>query len=106
VASTATRWGRWSLWAPKATPLDGNGTPPNTQRILVVDSVAAAAGGAASVSSNTSYIESAAGVGNGAHTGLASIVTGVCFLLATFLAPLVAIVRYEAATRPWCSSGF
>ena len=56
--------------------LDEDGTPPNTQRILVVDSLAAAAGGAAGVSSNTSYIESASGVGEGARTGLASVVTG------------------------------
>ena len=69
--------------------LDKDGNPPNAQRILVVDSVAAAAGGAASVSSNTSYIESASGVGEGARTGLASVVTGVLFLIATFLAPLV-----------------
>ena len=67
--------------------LDEEGNPPNAQRILVVDSVAAAAGGAASVSSNTSYIESASGVGEGARTGLASVVTGVLFLLATFLSP-------------------
>jgi AGZA family xanthine/uracil permease-like MFS transporter len=59
--------------------LDEDGTPPNSQRILIVDSIAAAAGGAASVSSNTSYIESASGVGEGARTGLASVVTGVCF---------------------------
>ena len=50
------------------------------------------------VVSNTSYIESASGVGEGARTGLASVVTGVLFLLATLLAPLVAIVPYEAAT--------
>ena len=86
--------------------LDESGKPPNTQRILIVDSVAAAAGGAGSVSSNTSYIESAAGVGDGARTGLASIVTGVCFLLATFLAPLVAIVPYEAATPALVLVGF
>ena len=43
--------------------LDEDGNPPNTRRILIVDSIAAAAGGAASVSSNTSFIESAAGVG-------------------------------------------
>jgi adenine/guanine/hypoxanthine permease len=86
--------------------LDESGKPLNTQRILVVDSVAAAAGGAASVSSNTSYIESAAGVGDGARTGLASIVTGVCFLLATFLAPLVSIVPYEAATPALVLVGF
>ncbi|AKU17957.1 NCS2 family permease [Luteipulveratus mongoliensis] len=86
--------------------LDTEGNPPNAQKILVVDSVAAAAGGAASVSSNTSYIESAAGVGDGARTGLASIVTGVLFLLATFLAPLVDIVPYEAATPALVIVGF
>jgi AGZA family xanthine/uracil permease-like MFS transporter len=78
--------------------LDEDGNPPNTRRILIVDSIAAAAGGAASVSSNTSFIESAAGVGEGARTGLASVVTGAMFLLATFFSPLVTMVPYEAAT--------
>ena len=86
--------------------LDDEGNPPNSQRILAVDSVAAAAGGAAGVSSNTSYIESAAGVGEGARTGLASVVTGVLFLLATFLAPVVAIIPYEAATPALVVVGF
>ncbi|GAB2692091.1 NCS2 family permease [Thalassiella azotivora] len=86
--------------------LDEDGTPPNATRILVVDSVAAAAGGAASVSSNTSYIESATGVGEGARTGLASVVTGIAFLLATFLSPLVAVVPYEAATPALVVVGF
>jgi adenine/guanine/hypoxanthine permease len=86
--------------------LDEAGTPVNAQRILIVDSIAAAAGGAASVSSNTSYIESASGVGEGARTGLASVVTGVLFLLATFLAPVVAIVPYEAATPALVVVGF
>jgi len=72
----------------------------------LVDSVAAAAGGAAGISSNTSYIESASGVGEGARTGLASIVTGICFLLTTFLAPLVAIIPYEAATPALIIVGF
>jgi AGZA family xanthine/uracil permease-like MFS transporter len=81
----------------EAELLDEEGKPPRTQQILVVDSLAAAAGGASGVSSNTSYIESAAGVGEGARTGLASVVTGVLFLLTTFLAPLVEIVPYEAA---------
>ena len=57
----------------------------------------AAAGGAGSVSSNTCYIESAAGVGEGARTGLASVVTGIGFLLAVFLAPIVRLVPSEAA---------
>ena len=86
--------------------LDEDGTPPNTQRILIVDSVAAAAGGAAAVSSNTSYIESAAGVGEGARTGLASVVTGVLFLFATVLAPIVAVIPYEAATPALVVVGF
>jgi AGZA family xanthine/uracil permease-like MFS transporter len=58
--------------------LNENGEPPRTREILLVDSIAAAAGGAASVSSNTSYIESAAGVGEGARTGAANLVTGGC----------------------------
>jgi adenine/guanine/hypoxanthine permease len=86
--------------------LDKEGTPPNTQRILIVDSVAAAAGGAAGVSSNTSYIESASGVGEGARTGLASVVTGILFLVAILLAPLVAIIPSEAAVPALVLVGF
>jgi AGZA family xanthine/uracil permease-like MFS transporter len=86
--------------------LDVEGNPPNTKRILVVDSVAAAAGGAASVSSNTSYIESASGVGEGARTGLASVVTGVLFLLATIFAPVVEIIPNEAAVPALVLVGF
>jgi adenine/guanine/hypoxanthine permease len=86
--------------------LDEDGNPPNTERILIVDSLAAAAGGAAGVSSNTSYIESASGVAEGARTGLASVVTGLLFLLATFFAPLVAIVPSEAAVPALVLVGF
>jgi adenine/guanine/hypoxanthine permease len=86
--------------------LDSEGIPPNTQRILVVDSLAAAAGGAAGVSSNTSYIESASGVGEGARTGLASVVTGVLFLLSIFLAPLVSVIPSEAAVPALVLVGF
>ncbi len=86
--------------------LDEDGTPPRNQRILVVDSVAAIAGGAGGVSSNTSYIESAAGVGEGARTGLASVVTGVLFLLTIFLSPLVAVIPSEAAVPALVLVGF
>jgi adenine/guanine/hypoxanthine permease len=86
--------------------IDKDGNIPNNDRILLVDSIAAAAGGAGSISSNTSYIESASGVGEGARTGLASVVTGICFLLTTFLAPLVAIIPYEAATPALVIVGF
>ena len=86
--------------------LDEEGVPPNTQRILVVDSLAAAAGGAAGVSSNTSYIESASGVAEGARTGLASVVTGVLFLLTTIFAPVVEMIPNEAAVPALVLVGF
>jgi AGZA family xanthine/uracil permease-like MFS transporter len=83
-----------------------DGMPPRTREILLVDSVAAVAGGAASVSSNTSFIESASGVAEGARTGAANLVTGVLFLLAMFLAPLVTIVPFEAASTALVVVGF
>lgn len=90
----------------EADLLDEDGVPPNPQRILVVDSLAAAAGGAAGVSSSTSYIESASGVGEGARTGLASVVTGVLFLLSMVFAPIVSIIPNEAAVPALVLVGF
>jgi AGZA family xanthine/uracil permease-like MFS transporter len=76
--------------------LDRNGRLPRLKRVLLVDSLAAAAGGAAGASSATTYIESAAGVSAGARTGLASVVTGLCFLLALFFSPLAGVVPAQA----------
>src|SRR5699024_2853121 len=67
---------------------------------------AEAAGGAASVSSNTSFIESASGVGDGARTGLSSVVTGLLFLLAVFFTPLVEHIPNEAAVPALVLVGF
>lgn len=86
--------------------LDERGQLPGVTRVLAVDSFAAIAGGAASSSSNTTYIESAAGVGEGARTGLASVVTGLLFLLALFFTPLVSIVPFEAASPALVVVGF
>ena len=86
--------------------LDGDGMPPRTTEILLVDSLGAVAGGLGSVSSTTSYVESTAGVGEGARTGLASVVTGAAFLLAIFLAPLVNLVPFEAASPVLVFVGF
>lgn len=86
--------------------LTEDGMVPRTKEILLVDSIAAAAGGAASTSSNTSYIESAAGVAEGARTGFANLVTGGLFLLAMFLAPLVTVVPFEAASVALVVVGF
>ena len=76
--------------------LTPEGRLPRLNRVLLVDSLAAAAGGAAGASSATTYIESAAGVAAGARTGLASVVTGGCFLLALFFAPLAGVVPAQA----------
>ncbi len=76
-----------------------DGSVPNVGPVLLVDSVAAAVGGLAGVSSNTTYIESAAGVAEGGRTGFASVVTGVLFLLAIFLSPIAGIIP-GVATAP------
>ncbi|GAA4422292.1 NCS2 family permease [Actinokineospora soli] len=77
--------------------VDEDGKLPNTGKALFVDSLGAVAGGAASTSSNTVYIESAAGIAEGARTGLANIVTGLLFLAAMFFTPLYQVVPIEAA---------
>jgi len=73
-----------------------DGSVPGIGRVLFVDSVAAIAGGFGGVSSNTTYIESAAGVADGARTGFASVVTGVLFLLAIFLSPIAGLIPTQA----------
>jgi AGZA family xanthine/uracil permease-like MFS transporter len=71
---------------------DEDGGVPNIRRLLLVDSVAAMGGGVAGVSSVTTYVESGAGVAEGARTGLASLVTAGLFLLTIFFVPLIAVV--------------
>ncbi|MFD5904296.1 NCS2 family permease [Streptomyces microflavus] len=86
--------------------LDENGKVPNLGRVLLIDGAAAVAGGAASASSSTSYIESAAGVGEGARTGFASLVTGGLFAVALFLTPLATVVPAQAAAPALVAVGF
>jgi AGZA family xanthine/uracil permease-like MFS transporter len=76
--------------------LTSDGRLPGIQRVLLVDSLGAAFGGVTSSSSNTTYIESAAGVSEGGRTGLTAVVVGVLFLLAMFFAPLPGIVPTQA----------
>ncbi|MET9341684.1 NCS2 family permease [Nonomuraea sp. NPDC003804] len=90
----------------QANLVDEDGQMARTREILLVDSIGAAAGGAGSVSSNTTYIESASGVAEGARTGLAAVVTGVLFLLSILVAPLVVVVPYEAAAPALVVVGF
>ncbi|MFF7154040.1 solute carrier family 23 protein [Streptomyces sp. NPDC008139] len=86
--------------------LDEQGRVPNIGRVLFIDGAAAVAGGAASASSNTAYVESAAGVGEGARTGLASVVTGALFVVALFLTPLAGVVPSQAAAPALVAVGF
>ncbi|MCC3275736.1 NCS2 family permease [Arthrobacter sp. zg-Y20] len=82
--------------ASEAGSLDKDGNIPNVERVLLVDAAGAVAGGGAGVSSNQIFVESGAGIGEGARTGLASVVTGLLFIVAMFLTPLIYLVPFEA----------
>lgn len=92
--------------AEQAGLADREGRIPGIGRLLFVDSLGAAAGGAAGVSSNTSYIESAAGVAEGGRTGLTAVTTGVLFLIAILAAPLAGIVPPQATAPVLIVVGF
>ena len=85
---------------------DEEGNIDGIGKLLFVDSIGAAAGGAAGVSSNTSYIESSAGVAEGGRTGLTSVVVGILFLIAIFLSPLAGIVPPQATAPTLILVGF
>ncbi len=85
---------------------DKKGGIPRLKSLLLVDSLGAALGGVAGVSSNTSYIESSAGVAEGGKTGLTSVVTGILFLIAIVLSPLAGIVPAQATAPVLILIGF
>jgi AGZA family xanthine/uracil permease-like MFS transporter len=74
-----------------------DGQLPRVGRALLIEGFGAVAGGVASASSNTVYVESASGIAEGARTGLANLVTGLLFLAAMFFTPLYEVVPIEAA---------
>ncbi|MDQ3150014.1 MAG: NCS2 family permease [Chloroflexota bacterium] len=82
--------------AEQAGLAEKDGRVPGVGRLLLVDSVGAVAGGAAGISSNTSYIESAAGIAEGGRTGLTAVVVGVLFLFSILLSPLATLVPFVA----------
>jgi adenine/guanine/hypoxanthine permease len=86
--------------------LDEKGKLPGLNRILLVDSLSAAFGGLASASSATTYIESAAGVSEGARSGLASVVTGLLFFLGLFFSPVAGVVPPQATAAALIVVGF
>ena len=83
----------------RAGLLDKNGSLPKIGRAFTADATAAMIGSCLGTSTVTSYIESAAGVEEGARTGLSSVMVAFCFLLALFLNPLIAIIP-SVATAP------
>ncbi|OMI87955.1 MFS transporter [Streptomyces sp. M1013] len=85
---------------------DGEGQMPGINKVLFVDGIAVAAGGASSASATTCFVESTAGVGEGARTGFANIVTGALFALALFLTPVATMVPSQAATPALIAVGF
>ncbi|WP_077798031.1 NCS2 family permease [Streptomyces sp. JHA26] len=85
---------------------DAKGQMPGINKVLFVDGVAVAAGGAASSSATTCFVESTAGVGEGARTGFANIVSGALFAVALFLTPIATMVPSQAATPALVAVGF
>ena len=76
---------------------DKNGKPHNYNMIMVSDSVATVTGAVFGTSTVTTFVESGSGIAAGAKTGLASLVTALCFLLAIFLLPIFAFIPSAAA---------
>lgn len=77
----------------------GNGVSSKLDRALIADATATSIGALFGTSNTTTYIESAAGISVGGRTGLSSVVTGILFLAALFLAPIAGMVP-SAATAP------
>jgi AGZA family xanthine/uracil permease-like MFS transporter len=86
--------------------LDTRGRLPRVERVLLVDSLGAVAGGVANSSSNTTYIESAAGVAEGGRTGLVAVVAGALFLVAMWFSPLASVIPAQATAPALVIVGF
>ena len=90
----------------KAGMLDENEMLPNIKPALLADAIATSAGAIIGTSTTTTYVESSAGVGAGARTGLASVVTAVLFLLAIFFAPIFTAIPGFATAPALIFVGF
>lgn len=84
--------------AKKANMLDASGRMPEMNKAMLADSLATCVGACTGTSTVTTFIESAAGVEEGARTGLASLVTSLCFLACMFLAPIAALIPAPATS--------
>jgi AGZA family xanthine/uracil permease-like MFS transporter len=86
--------------------LDKDGELPEIRKPLLIDSVAAIAGGAASTSSATTYIESGAGVGAGGRTGWVAVICGALFFPFMFFAPIIGMVPAQATAAALLVVGY
>jgi AGZA family xanthine/uracil permease-like MFS transporter len=86
--------------------LDADGHMPDIRKPLLVDSLAAIAGGASSTSSATTYIESGSGVAAGGRTGWVSVVAGALFIPFLFFAPLIGMVPSQATAAALIVVGY
>lgn len=85
--------------ASKAGLIDENGNSPKIGKAMLVDAIGVSFGALMGTSTVTTYVESAAGIGEGGRTGLTAVTTGILFLIALVLAPLASIIP-NAATAP------
>lgn len=92
--------------ANKANMLDENGRLPKIREALFADAVATSAGAILGTSTTTTFVESSAGVSEGARTGLASVVTGFLFLLSVFLSPVFCAIPGFATAPALIFVGF
>lgn len=86
--------------------VDERGDVPGSQRIMVADALGAIGGGMGATSSNSAFVESSVGVGDGARTGLSSVMVGVLFLATIVLSPLAGVIPSEAAAPTLVLVGF
>jgi len=92
--------------ATKADMLDKDEKLPNIRQALLADAIATSAGAVLGTSTTTTFVESSAGVGAGARTGLASMVTGLLFLVAIFFAPIFTAIPGFATAPALIFVGF
>ena len=92
--------------ANKADMLDKNGKLPRIKQALLADAIATSAGAVFGTSTTTTFVESSAGVAAGARTGLASVVTGLLFLVSIFLSPIFCAIPGFATAPALIFVGF
>lgn len=92
--------------ANKANMLDREGKLPRIKQALLADAVATSAGAVLGTSTTTTFVESSAGVAEGGRTGLASVVTGLLFLVSVFLAPIFTTIPGFATAPALLFVGF